>query len=62
MNSDFFEQAVSDFLDSDGCEEVNDSFFRALRTAFAAGWNAAERHINENKLFVLANSYNQIKR
>ena len=36
-----FDKALSDFLDSNQCDEIYARFFEAVRSAFAAGWKAA---------------------
>ena len=41
MNEIEFDRALSDFLDDEECEEVNEAVFQLIRAAFAAGWNAA---------------------
>ncbi len=41
MNEIEFDKALSDFLDDDECERVNDALFALIRSAFAAGWRAA---------------------
>lgn len=41
MNEIEFDKALSDFLDSDECEKLNETVFQLVRAAFAAGWRAA---------------------
>lgn len=41
MNEIEFDQALSDFLDDDVCEQFNESVFELARAAFTAGWKAA---------------------
>ena len=43
MNDFEFDQALSDFLDDDKCEDIRETIFQMVRTAFAAGWNAARQ-------------------
>ena len=40
MNEIEFDKALSDFLDDEECEKVNESVYRLIR-AFTAGWKAA---------------------
>lgn len=41
MNEIEFDQALSQFLDDQTCEKVNESVFELVRAAFTAGWKAA---------------------
>ena len=49
MTSNEFEKAFSDFLDSKTCDQAQDKLFSALRTAFLAGWQAAEQQAREKE-------------
>lgn len=39
---DDFEAAFSDYLDSSAGDEAEDALFTVMRSAFRAGWRAAE--------------------
>ena len=41
MNEIEFDKALSDFLDDEECEQVNEAVFQLVRAAFTAGWKAA---------------------
>lgn len=41
MNEIEFDKALSDFLDDEECEQVNEAMFQLMRAAFTAGWKAA---------------------
>ena len=41
MQSDAFEKAFGEFLESKTCDEAEDAVFTVIRTAFLAGWQAA---------------------
>ena len=41
MNEIEFDKALSDFLDDDECEKINEAVFRLVHAAFTAGWKAA---------------------
>ena len=41
MNEIEFDKALSDFLDDEKCETINEAVFQLVRAAFAAGWRAA---------------------
>ena len=41
MNEVEFDKALSDFLDDEECEKVNETVYGLIRAAFAAGWKAA---------------------
>ena len=41
MNELEFDKALSDFLDDEECEQVNETVYGLVRTAFTAGWKAA---------------------
>ena len=41
MNEIEFDEALSNFLDDDECEKVNEALFGLVRAAFTAGWRAA---------------------
>ena len=41
MQSDAFEKAFGEFLESKTCDEAEDAVFTAIRAAFQAGWQAA---------------------
>ena len=41
MNEIEFDKALSDFLDDEECEKINEAMFQLIRAAFAAGWKAA---------------------
>ena len=41
MNEIEFDKALSDFLDDDECEIINEAVFQLVQAAFAAGWKAA---------------------
>ena len=41
MESNDFEQAFSDFLDSRAYDQAEDALFSMVRMAFLAGWKAA---------------------
>ena len=41
MNEIEFDKALSDFLNDEECERVNEALFSLARSAFAAGWKAA---------------------
>ena len=41
MNEIEFDQALSVFLDSEGCEKTNEALFELVRSAFTAGWKEA---------------------
>ena len=41
MNEIEFDQALSDFLDDNKCENVSEFVFDLVRGAFTAGWKAA---------------------
>ena len=36
-----FDKALSEFLDDDCCEAINEAVYNLIRTAFTAGWKAA---------------------
>ena len=36
-----FEKSFSDFLESKGCDKMQDTVFTLLRQAYLAGWTAA---------------------
>ena len=36
-----FDKALSDFLDDEECEQINEAVFQLIRAAFTAGWKAA---------------------
>lgn len=35
------DKALADFLDDDQCETTSEAIYQLIRSAFAAGWNAA---------------------
>ena len=41
MQSDSFEKAFSEFLESKTCDDAEGAVFAAMRAAFLAGWKAA---------------------
>ena len=41
MNEIEFDKALSDFLDDEECEKINEAVFQLIRAAFTAGWKAA---------------------
>lgn len=41
MNEIEFDKALSDFLDDEECEKVNEAVYGLIRSAFTAGWKAA---------------------
>ena len=41
MNELEFDKALSDFLDDEECEKINEAVYQLVRAAFAAGWRAA---------------------
>ncbi|MDE6282130.1 MAG: hypothetical protein K2M15_10190 [Oscillospiraceae bacterium] len=41
MNEVEFDKALSDFLDDEECEKVNEAVYSLIRVAFTAGWKAA---------------------
>ena len=41
MNEIEFDKALSDFLDDEESEQVNEAVFQLVRAAFTAGWKAA---------------------
>ena len=41
MNKIEFDKALSDFLDDEEYEKVNEAMFQLIRAAFTAGWKAA---------------------
>lgn len=43
MNELEFDKALSDFLDDEECEQVNETVYGLVRTAFTAGWKAARQ-------------------
>ncbi len=47
MQSDKFEEAFSDFLESKAYDHGEDALFNLTRAAFAAGWKAAKRELPE---------------
>lgn len=53
MNEIEFDKSLSDFLDDDECDSVNEALFALIRSAFTAGWKAA---INSDLKSVLNNS------
>ena len=41
MNEIEFDKALSEFLDDEEYERVNDALFELIQAAFTAGWKAA---------------------
>ena len=41
MQTNEFEQAFSDFLDTKAYDDAEDTLFSVIRMAFVAGWKAA---------------------
>ena len=41
MNEIEFDKALSEFLDDEECEQINETVFQLIRSAFTAGWKAA---------------------
>lgn len=41
MNEVEFDQALSNFLEQEGCEQAGEALFQLVRMSFTAGWNAA---------------------
>ena len=41
MNEIEFDKALSDFLDDEKCEKINETVFQLICAAFTAGWKAA---------------------
>ena len=41
MNEIEFDHALSDLLDDEKCEKINEAMYDLIRSAFAAGWKAA---------------------
>jgi len=59
MQSEAFEHAFSLFLDSREYDAAADLLFSAMRTAFLAGWKAADsqgEHLPEDLIYLLHRS------